>query len=85
MCITSSTALLPVTAPGKPLSVRPFCNVIVWKKPTATNGKITGYEVMFSFSDGTTNTIRVDGDITHYVIAIPISGVIRIKVFYLHV
>ena len=57
--------------------------MIVWKRPSAPNGEITGYDVMFTFSDGTTRTERVDGDITHYVIAISIpSGVMRVKVYF---
>ena len=76
------SSLFSITAPSEPLNLQAFCNVIVWKKPNATNGKITGYEVMFTFlSDGTNNTITVEGDTTHYVIAIPIPpGEMRIEV-----
>ena len=79
----SVSSLFSVTAPSKPLNVQPFCDVIAWGRPIATNGKITGYEVLFTFLPGGTTVIaRVEGDITHYVMNITQSAnTMRIEVF----
>ena len=79
-------SLFSVTAPSVPLNVQPFCAVIVWEKPSSPNGKITGYDVMFIFLQGPSVTIRVEGDISHYVMAIPIPpGAMQIKVHIVNI
>ena len=63
-----------------PLNVQPFCAVVVWEKPSFPNGKITGYDVMFTFLHSASIVIRVEGEITYYVITIPIPpGAMQIK------
>jgi hypothetical protein len=72
------TAIAP---PSVPLNIQPFCAVVVWEKPSSPNGKITGYDVTFTFSRSPSVTIRVEGDISHYVIDITIPpGAMQIKV-----
>ena len=76
-------SVLSVSAPGQPLNIQPFCEVIVWEKPSVPNGEITGYNVMFSFVGADSVTMRVEGDNTHYAVTIPIQrGEIQIKVFF---
>ena len=60
-----------------------FCDVVVWEEPELqTNGEITGYEVIFTFANGSSITIPVLGKKHFLVISTQIpQDAMWIKVF----
>ena len=68
--------------PGPPMNVSAFCDVVVWEDPERSNGVITGYEVMFTFSNGSSTTIPVLRSINFLIMRIQIPrDAMSIKVF----
>ena len=54
------------------MNVSAFCDVVVWEGPELPNGEITGYEVMFTFTNGSFITIPVHGNKQFLIISVQI-------------